>query len=255
MKLFFRKYGSGQPLIILHGLFGQSDNWNTLAKQFSEHQLEVYTVDLRNHGHSPWSDDWNYPVMSKDILEFIYDHNLQNVILLGHSLGGKVAMQFAFEHPDKLSKLIVVDIAPRDYPPIQDAVIKGLLSVDLSVLKTRKKVVEQLSLHVKDAGTKLLLSKNLFWKEEDQLGWRFNLKILSEKYETIAKNIPTQKNNSPVQTLFIRGENSNYISESDKPVIFKMFPKTEFATVKNSGHWIHADKPNEFFEETMRFIG
>ena len=145
MKLFHRKFGEGQPLIILHGLFGQSDNWNTLAKQFSEQGFEVYTVDQRNHGLSPHSEDWNYKVMSEDILELINDNQLKNVILLGHSMGGKTAMQFAINHPDYLNKLIVADIAPKHYPIHHQGVLDALHAVDFNVVKTRKEVEEVLS--------------------------------------------------------------------------------------------------------------
>src|SRR5674476_826289 len=132
MKLFYRKLGQGQPLIIMHGLFGQSDNWNTLAKQFAEQGFEVYIVDLRNHGLSPHSDVWNYQVMSDDILELVHDNNLQSIVLLGHSMGGKVAMHFAIQHQDLLEKLIVVDIAPKPYPNTNQDVLEALNSVDFT---------------------------------------------------------------------------------------------------------------------------
>ena len=145
MKLFYRKIGEGQPLIILHGLFGQSDNWNTLAKQFAEQNFQVFTVDLRNHGLSPHSDDFNFQVMSDDVLELITDNQLRNVILIGHSLGGKVAMELAIKHPEVIDKLVVVDIAPKYYPVHHQSVLQALEAVDFSLVKTRKQAEEILS--------------------------------------------------------------------------------------------------------------
>jgi esterase len=260
MKLFFRKYGSGQPLIIMHGLFGQSDNWNTLSKQFADAStplsmtFEVYAVDMRNHGLSPWSEQWNYKAMSEDILELINDNNLQDPILLGHSMGGKAAMQFAIDHPGKLSKLIVVDIAPKNYPPHHDGVIEGLLSCDLSVLKTRKEVEEQLSKFIKDFGTKQFLLKNLYWKTETQLAWRFNLEVLSKDKNETGRSFEMQYVRCDVPSLFVRGELSKYILDEDELTIETIFPNVRFATIHGAGHWVHAEKPKEFFEEVMKFI-
>src|SRR4051812_47077540 len=163
MKLFFREAGEGQPLIILHGLFGQSDNWNTLAKQFAENNLKVFTVDLRNHGLSPHSEEWNYKVMSEDILELINDNNLQDSIILGHSMGGKVAMQLAIDHPEALNKLIIADMAPKFYPILHQKIIEGLQSVDFTKVKTRKEVESKLSEYIHDFGTKQFLLKNIYW--------------------------------------------------------------------------------------------
>jgi len=161
MKLFYRKSGQGQALIILHGLFGQSDNWNTLAKQFADEGFEVYTVDQRNHGLSPHSDEWNYKVMSNDILELIKENDLQKVILLGHSMGGKTAMQFAVDHCELLDKLIVADMAPRHYPLHHQSVLEGLQAVDFNLVKIRKEVEVVLSKYIPDFGTKQFLLKNL----------------------------------------------------------------------------------------------
>lgn len=253
MKLFYRKYGEGQPLIIMHGLFGQSDNWNSLAKHFGEQGLEVYTVDLRNHGLSPHSDEWTYKAMSDDIHELINDLNLEKVILLGHSMGGKVAMQYAIDEPGKLDKMIVADMSPRFYPLHHESVIKGLNAVDLSAMKTRKEVEEILSTYISDHGTKQFLLKNIYWKENGQLDWRFNLKVITEKIAQIGEATPTDSV-SEVPSLFIKGENSNYIQEEDEKLISHIFPHSMFETVADAGHWIHAEKPKEFFECVMKFI-
>lgn len=253
MKLFYRKFGEGQPLIILHGLFGQSDNWNGLAKQFAAKGLEVYTLDLRNHGLSPHSDVWNYKAMSEDILELIKENKLNNVILLGHSMGGKVAMQFAIDHPDKLDKLIVVDIAPKAYPLQHELVIKGLEAVDFEIVKARKEVEDILSEYIFDLGTKQFLLKNTYWKENGTLAWRFNLKVISEQIANVGEATPSDKS-CDVQTLFIRGERSQYLLDEDMSLIQDIFPRSMLETIIDAGHWVHAEKPKEFFECVMRFI-
>ena len=253
MKLFYRKSGQGQPLIILHGLFGQSDNWNSLAKQFAESGFEVYSVDQRNHGLSPHSDVWNYQVMCEDVLELINDNQLQNVILLGHSMGGKTAMQFAMEHSQFLDKLIVVDIAPKYYPMHHQQVLEGLQAVDFSRIKTRKEAEEILSIFISDFGTKQFLLKNLYWKTETELAWRFNLKVIVEQIENAGEAL-INNTSCTVPALFIRGEKSNYILDEDLNSIQDIFPHFELATIKEAGHWVHAEKPTAFFDCVIKFI-
>ena len=254
MKLFYRKYGQGRPLVILHGLFGQSDNWNTLGRRFSEHNLEVFLVDQRNHGLSPHSDEWNYPALSGDILELIRENRLENVILLGHSMGGKLAMHFAIHHCPMISKLIVVDIAPKKYPEPDDGVMEALLAVDFDKVKSRKEAGEILSKHIPDFGTKQFLLKNLYWKEEQKFAWRFNLEVLSKRRNVVGDTFDSENKSCGKPALFLRGERSNYILDADLGEIKRLFPDSELKTVSGAGHWIHADKPNEFFEEAMKFI-
>ena len=253
MKLFYRKSGHGQPLIILHGLFGQSDNWNTLVKQFSENGFEVYAVDARNHGLSPHSDEWNYKVMSDDILELIKDNNLEDVIFMGHSMGGKVAMQFAIDHPQHLDKLIVVDIAPKYYPLHHQSVLAALQAVDFSVVTARREVEDVLSQYISDLGTKQFLLKNIYWKENGELAWRFNLNVMVQKIENIGEATVSDKI-CDVTTLFIRGEKSNYILEEDIDLIQEIFPRSILETITDAGHWVHAEQPKAFFECVMKFI-
>jgi pimeloyl-ACP methyl ester carboxylesterase len=161
MKLAYREFGVGQPLIILHGLFGQSDNWNTLAKRFAEKNFHVFTIDQRNHGLSPHSDVWNYESMATDLKEFIDTHHLQNPILLGHSMGGKTLLFFELLFPNVAQKLIIVDIAPRVYEPHHDAVLKALNAVDFSEINTRKDAEAILNHDISDFGTKQILLKNI----------------------------------------------------------------------------------------------
>lgn len=253
MKLHFRKYGSGQPMIILHGLFGQSDNWNSLAKQFSENGFEVYAADQRNHGLSPHSEDWDYQAMSDDLHELIADHQLKNVILIGHSMGGKTVMQYTLQHPENVDKLIVVDIAPKYYPPQHPSVIKGLSAVDFNVVKTRKEVEAILSEYIDDFGTKQFLLKNVYWKENGLLGWRFNLEVILKKMENMGLAV-TSDSSVDVPALFIRGAKADYVSDKDIDMIQELFPRSMLETIEGSGHWVHAEKPKEFFESVMRFV-
>ena len=251
MKLFYRKFGQGQPLIILHGLFGQSDNWNTLAKQFADNGFEVYIVDQRNHGLSPHSDEWNYQFMSEDIFELINENNLRDIILLGHSMGGKTAMQFAVNHQELLDKLIVVDMAPKYYPPHHQQVLEALQAVDFNLIKTRKEVEAVLSKYISDFGTKQFLLKNLYWKENGDLDWRFNLKVIVRQIENVGEVISGVCN---APALFIKGERSDYILNEDRNLIRKIFPNSTFTTIEGVGHWVHAEKPNEFYELVIEFI-
>lgn len=254
MKLFFRKYGEGPPIIILHGLFGQSDNWNTLAKKISENGYGVYAVDQRNHGLSPHSDEWNYEVMAEDILEIIRQEELSNVILVGHSMGGKTAMQAALMEPGKIAKLIVVDIAPKKYEPHHDKVLEGLLSVDFRKAANRKEVEEQLKRYIDNEGTLQFLLKNLYWKTATQLAWRFNLKVIAENYNIIADSFYPAGRKFEGATLFVRGEKSAYITEEDRAPILEIFPGAEIRTIPGAGHWIHAEKPLEFYNAVLEFI-
>lgn len=253
MKLFYRKFGEGQPLLILHGLFGQSDNWNTLAKQFSEQGLQVYTIDQRNHGLSPHSSTWDYHSMSMDIEELIQDLLLENCILLGHSMGGKTAMQFALEHGDLLDKLIVADMAPKYYAPHHQAVLQGLQAVDFKKIQNRKEAEDILSQYIDDFGTRQFLLKNIFWKDDGIMDWRFNLRIIQEKIENMGEAIQVD-NPCEVPTLFIRGEKSMYIEDSDLLTIKDIFPRSYVETIKDAGHWVHAEQPQAFFKAVMDFI-
>ncbi len=253
MKLFYRKYGHGQPLIILHGLFGQSDNWNSLAKQIAEQGFEVYVVDQRNHGLSPHSEVFNFKAMSEDVVELISDNKLQNVILLGHSMGGKTAMQLAIDHPENLTKLIIVDIAPKYYAVQHQSVLNALQAVDFKVVKTRKEVELILSKYIEDVGTKQFLLKNLYWITTDEMAWRFNLKIIAEQIENIGEATPAGASSS-VRTLFMRGEKSTYILDEDVDLMQIIFPNSSLETIVDAGHWPHAEKPIKFFEYVMKFI-
>ena len=252
MELAFREYGQGQPLIILHGLFGQSDNWNTLSKGFAEKGFRVFTVDQRNHGISPHSEQWSYDVMADDLSEFIDKHQLKNPILLGHSMGGKTVMFFALKYPGVASKIIIADIATRASDRHHDEVLKALNAVDFTTLKTRKEAEVVLTNYINDAGTKQFLLKNIYWKHDEQMAWRFNLDVITRHYDEILAEVPQKRDD--VSTLIMRGERSNYVHDEDVADMKKRFPNAVLVTIRDAGHWVHAEKPREFFEAVMEFI-
>jgi esterase len=254
MNLAFREFGEGQPLIILHGLFGQSDNWNTLAKGFAEKGFRVFTIDQRNHGLSPHSDTWTYEAMADDLKEFIEEHHLQDPILLGHSMGGKTVMFFELKYPNVASKIIIADMSAREYPAHHKDVLDALHAVDFDTVKNRKEAEAVMNEHISDFGTKQFLLKNIYWKNPDnsRMDWRFNLQVISDKYDNV--RVPVPQFSSNTTTLVIRGEKSNYIKESDIEDFKKRFPNAHYVTIKDAGHWVHAEKPKEFFETVMAFI-
>ncbi len=254
MKLAFREFGQGQPLIILHGLFGQSDNWNTLAKRFGESGFRVFTIDQRNHGLSPHSEEWNYEVMADDLKDFIDFHNLQNPILLGHSMGGKTVLFFELFYPTISLKNIVVDIAPRAYEPHHQDVLDALKAVDFSNINTRKEAEAILGNYISDFGTKQFLLKNIYWREDEtkQMDWRFNLKVIFDNINSIGIELPFFTSAKPF--LFIRGQKSNYINDSDIIDLENRFTNLELETILNSGHWVHAEQPEAFLNSVLKFI-
>lgn len=251
MQLNFKKVGEGEPLVILHGLFGSLDNWMTLAKKLGKH-FEVFIVDARNHGQSPHSDEFNYDIMADDLYEFLMQNNIVDPIILGHSMGGKTAMQFAMNYPNKLQKLIIADIAPKAYPIHHTSILKGMLSLDFNEIKTRKKADEQLSIYINDFSTRQFLLKNVYWIEKEKLAWRFNLETINEKIEIIGQGL---ENITLFEkpTLFIRGEKSNYITEKDYDLIKKIFRNALIESL-NSGHWVHAENPAEFLQILNSFL-
>ena len=252
MKLFFRTIGEGKPVIILHGLFGLNDNWQTFAKAVADKGFKAILVDLRNHGQSPHSSEFNYEVMSGDVIELIQSENIINSILLGHSLGGKVAMKVALQNPDFISKLIVVDIAPKYYPVHHDDVLKALHAVNLNETKTRADAEKILSNYLHDTGTRQFLLKNLYWVGE-KLAWRFNLDSISNNIENVGEEI-TYPTPLTKPTLFIRGQKSRYVSDNDFSSIQQLFPQAKLETINNAGHWVHADNLMDMMAVCTKFM-
>lgn len=251
--LYSRIEGQGLPLLIIHGFLGMSDNWKTLGSQYAAQGFQVHMLDLRNHGKSFHSNDFNYDLMTDDILEYCKAHYLSNVSIIGHSMGGKVAMLFATTHPEMVDKLVVADIGPKYYPPHHQEILSGLNAVDFSAKPSRIEVEETLFPYIPDFGTRQFLMKNLYWKTPEQLAFRFNLKVFNNKIEEIGTKLPEQNTfNNP--TLFIRGGNSNYILDADIHNIKKHFPNFQLVTIPNVGHWLHAENPQLFLEETVAFL-
>tara|TARA_B110000240_G_C13375778_1_gene400250 strand:- start:14 stop:784 length:771 start_codon:yes stop_codon:yes gene_type:complete len=253
MKLHSKIYGDkGQDLIVIHGLFGMGDNWNSLGKQFSKY-CKVHLIDLRNHGRSPHSADFNYEVMCEDILEYMEDKDISNPIILGHSLGGKLAMKFAFTHPDKIEKLIVADISPRKYnTDFHQNLLRTLYKLPLEDFDKREEIDEVLSSIYEDKGMRLFLLKNLYRNENKEFSWRFNIEVLLEKVSNI-QEADFIEGVCSIPTHFLRGGNSDYISSADELIINKHFSDFSIATIDGAGHWLHAEKPEQFYNEVMGF--
>ena len=245
--------GEGQPFIILHGFLGMSDNWKTLGKKFCEQGFEVHLVDQRNHGRSFHDDAFNYEILIQDLKQYCDAYSLEDIVLLGHSMGGKTAMLFAAMYPKMISKLIVADISPRYYPKHHQMILKGLLALDFDLIETRKEADVILTNYVQDFGARQFLLKNLYWVEKRKLGLRINLKVLIENVEEVGKALPVHLKFEG-NTLFLRGDKSDYICAEDNVLINKHFPNAIISTVGNAGHWLHVENPNEFYNDVLQFI-
>jgi esterase len=251
--LFSKIEGEGQPLLIIHGFLGMSDNWKTLSMQYVAQGFQVHALDLRNHGKSFHSDEFNYTVMVQDVVEYCRFHRLTSVDVIGHSMGGKVVMLLATTYPELINKLIVADIGPKYYAPHHDTILTALNAVDFSKKPSRSDAEEIVSRYIHDFGTRQFLLKNLYWVAPGELGFRINLKVFNEKIETIGEALPFE-NHFDKDTLFLRGDKSDYILDSDFETILHHFPKAIIETVSNAGHWLHAENPTEFFEKTIQFL-
>jgi len=251
--LYSKIEGSGKPLLILHGFLGMSDNWKTLGVQFSTQGFQVHMLDLRNHGRSFQSDKFTYELMMQDVLHYCKEKNLNQIYLIGHSMGGKVAMNLAINYPELVTKLIVADIAPKYYKPHHQSILEGLNAVDFSLKPDRSQIEEILKVNIKDFGTRQFLMKSLYWKEPGMLSFRFNLNSFNKNIEEIGKALDFDKTfNKP--TLFIRGGSSDYILDQDFEAINHHFKNSDIKTIPNVGHWLHAENPKEFFDITIDFF-
>ena len=255
MKLFYRQAGeTGTPIIILHGIFGSSDNWLTIGKVLGEN-YRVFMLDQRNHGQSPRSNVFDYEVMAEDLKEFMEDRHLENSILIGHSMGGKTVMQFAMNYPDAFSKMIVVDIAPKFYPVHHSMILQGLASIDLKSLKSRTEANELMKRFEESEGVRQFLLKNLWRNPEknNEFDWKINLPVITKNIDIVGFELSNEKVvQNPV--LFIKGSESHYIQPEDERKIWELFPNYELGTIQGAGHWVQADKPKEFLEVVQRFI-
>jgi esterase len=252
MRLHFHVQGEGFPLIILHGLLGSMDNWRVASKRFAE-RYKVYCLDLRNHGLSPHSDVMNYPVMAQDLGEFLDLHSLSSAFVLGHSMGGKVAMQFATNFPDRVAKLAVVDIAPRAYETYHRPLLNALLALDLTRFRSYGEVDAALSEAIPEIATRQFLLKNLKRDKDGRLGWKIHLQGIARNYDALAMAVaPEPIFSKPV--CFVRGSRSNYVTDEDVAAIRKMFPQSEICTIPEAGHWLHVDTPEAFFRCITKFL-
>jgi esterase len=251
--LYSKIEGQGKPLLILHGFLGMSDNWKTLATKYVEEGFQVHTLDLRNHGKSFHSDDFSYEIMVQDVINYCAFHHLASVDIIGHSMGGKVVMLLATTYPELVNKLIVADIGPKFYPVHHQSILTALNAVDFSKKPSRAEVEAIVSDYISDFGTRQFLLKNLYWQEPGQLAFRFNLKVFNEKISEIGKALPFE-NKFEKETVFLRGDKSDYILDSDFETILHHFPKAEIETISNAGHWLHAENPVAFFEKTVQFL-
>jgi pimeloyl-ACP methyl ester carboxylesterase len=245
--------GKGTPLLILHGFLGMSDNWKTLGRKYADNGFEVHLLDQRNHGRSFRSEEFDYPSLAADLLEYMNGRNIDKAMLIGHSMGGKTAMYFACTYPQRVSRLIVADIAPKHYPPHHKQILDALDTLPLESLQSRAEADQALSEHIEDRGVRQFLLKNLYWVKPGVLGLRINLEVLKYKMEEIGAALPEHaRYGGPV--LFLRGGKSGYVTRGDLPLIYRHFPQATLETLEGAGHWLHAEKPEVFLQKSLEFL-
>ena len=254
MQLHFKEYGHGAPIVILHGLFGSSDNWNGIAQKLAE-RFHVFSLDLRNHGRSPHSAKMDLPLMAEDVAEFLSAKHLTDAVILGHSLGGKVAMRLALSHPAKLRALIIVDMAPRAYAPAHTAIFEAMLRLDLKAFQTRSQIEAALSPAIHDDDTRRFLLKNVGNTEDGGFKWKLNLRGIHDNYSHLNEAVAVGVDETFAKpALFVRGNCSDYVTDTDSSEIQKLFPVARLATIPNAGHWVHADAPDAFLARVHDFL-
>ena len=252
MKLYSRILGEGEPVIIMHGLFGASDNWLSIGKELAPH-YKCFLLDLRNHGRSPHSPELNYDDMSEDLYEFLTDFGLRTVSLIGHSMGGMTAMTFALEYPHRVKKLVIVDIAPKSYPAMHKEILTGLRAIPVSNLHSRKDADRILAAYVPSLRIRQFLLKSLTRTEKGTYRWRINLEAITGHVREIGQGI-SGDSSCENPALFIRGEKSNFITNEDVPLIKKKFPNSRIETITGGTHWLHAEKPDELVRLLRSFL-
>jgi len=244
--LYHRRSGSGAPIVILHGLFGSSDNWGSIGKELAG-SYDVTLVDQRDHGRSPHTDRVTYPLMAEDVHALVTDLGMRDIVLVGHSMGAKTAMYFAHRWPGLVRQLVSVDMGPREYPLSNQApIIEALLTSDVANKTSRKEVEEHLAPLVPEPGVRQFLLKSLYWETPEKLAWRFNVPVLARDIHDILASAPAETIRVP--SLFIRGGQSDYITRADLPALKEQFPDSRVETVEYAGHWVHAQAPDEVME-------
>jgi len=263
MELAFNKSGTGEPMLILHGLYGSSDNWFTIGKKLSAH-YEVYLIDQRNHGRSPHNADNSYNAMREDLHEFFRAHDIKKAVILGHSMGGKTAMSFSMKYQEMVSRLIIVDISPVDYNTsgnreitLHRTIISAMQQLDPQLVNSREEADMILSGAIPWKHIRQFLLKNLKRSHTGKFMWALNIEAISANIETIASGIIPEGSEMTmdIPALFIKGEKSDYIGEEDEYAIKKLFPMARIATIPGAGHWVHAEQPSLFLKEICDFSG
>jgi len=244
--------GEGRPLLILHGLLGMGDNWISLARKYASQGFQVHLIDQRNHGKSFHSDEMNYEEMSLDLKNYADYYRLTNFDLIGHSMGGKTAMYFAINYPEMINKLIIVDIAPKYYPPHHHFIFEAIHSVDLNT-PDRRTIENSLINKLQNKAIAAFLAKNIKRNKDGTFQWKANISVLEENLDILGEPLPPMSvYEKPV--MFIKGDKSPYIKNEDAALIKAHFPTAEIINIINSGHWVHAEQPQIFFEKTMDFL-
>ena len=244
---------SKKHILILHGFLGSGDNWISVGRKLNPFGYKIHLIDQRNHGRSFHSEKFDYDIMCEDLFNYIKYHNINSPILIGHSMGGKTAMNFSLNYPKLVSKLIVLDTSPREYPVLHQNIIDSLKEIDLSIFTNRKEIDIELKKSVKQQGLRNFLIKNIYRMNDGKLNFRFNLKSLSENIGKIGQKIESNTKFTS-QVIFIKGETSDYINESDKIIINNLFPNAKFYKIPNAGHWLHVDNPIDFISILLSLI-
>ena len=261
MQLHFRKFGEGCPLLILHGLYGSGDNWLSIGKAM-EPYFSIYLIDQRNHGNSLHSDEHNYNVLASDLEQFIKEHKLNKVCIIGHSMGGKVAMNFTLNNPEKVQKLVVIDIAMRSYSEsennfpqmtIHKKIISGLAALDIEFAETREEIDKQLARYISQKKVRQFLLKNIKRNKSGEFYWGLNINALKSNLHLLLDRIESNNRSFLGPVLIISGKNSGYIQQEDYNEFQRVFPNAEFAEF-NAGHWIHAEQPDKLIDKLLEFL-
>jgi esterase len=252
MQLHFKEYGQGRAVILLHGLLGASDNWHPIALRLAE-SFHVFAPDQRNHGQSPHSAEMNYPLMAADVAEFMTAREIETAAIIGHSMGGKTAMQLALQFPERVEKMIVEDMAPRVYQPSHDKIFAAMLALDLAQFQSRQQIEDALEPAIPNLMLRRFLLKNLGRNAANGFFWKINLHGLVENYSHLGEPVSSSQPFAK-PALFIRGGRSKYFTAEDEPLIRELFPAAKIETIANAGHWVHAEAPEEFLKLVLDFL-
>lgn len=251
MILHYQLSGSGPAVVLIHGLFGSFENLGSIARALND-GFQVINIDVRNHGRSEHRHDINYALLAEDLADTLTELAITPYAIIGHSMGGKIAMEYALRHPENLSRLVIADIAPVAYHSRHNAIFAGLNSVDLENINSRTEADQQLAQHITEPGVRQFLLKSLE-KTADGFRWRFNLAGLQENYQALISALPgSGQFNGP--TLFIKGAESDYILPEHRPVILQYFPSAQAKVIQGTGHWLHAEKPAAFNKLVRDFL-